>query len=207
MLSADLMGRIKSRAANPKTRTDVPDPTTMDTSNYALKVGNVSKILAMGLGAPAPEPVPRQGPTPLAEPVSSEQMARAEQRIGFALPEDLKQLYSGIADGGFGPGGGPGLPPTFWRCGALLLFVASSRARLFAAADISGHERSGPLNGYSAGSRIRVSVLVSLDWLDLHMTTHSPQEAAYPAARRGCTGSPGRAARPALPRRAPTAGS
>ena len=24
---------------------------------------------------------------------------------------------------GFGPGGGPGLPPTFWRCGALLLFA------------------------------------------------------------------------------------
>ncbi len=34
------------------------------------------------------------------------QIKRAEERTGFALPEALRDLYLGVANGGFGPGYG-----------------------------------------------------------------------------------------------------
>ena len=39
----------------------------------------------------------------LLPPASQEDVAAAESALGFALPEDLKQLYTSIANGGFGP--------------------------------------------------------------------------------------------------------
>jgi hypothetical protein len=33
-------------------------------------------------------------------------VADAERRLGFALPPPLRQLYTVVADGGFGPGSG-----------------------------------------------------------------------------------------------------
>jgi hypothetical protein len=41
-----------------------------------------------------------------AAPASEADLARAEQRLGFAIPADLAQLYGDVGNGGFGPGGG-----------------------------------------------------------------------------------------------------
>jgi hypothetical protein len=41
-----------------------------------------------------------------ASPASEADLARAEQRLGFAIPADLAQLYRDVGNGGFGPGGG-----------------------------------------------------------------------------------------------------
>jgi len=50
--------------------------------------------------------VPSDNPRDLPPPASQEEVAATEAALGFPLPEDLKQLYSGIANGGFGPGVG-----------------------------------------------------------------------------------------------------
>jgi hypothetical protein len=41
-----------------------------------------------------------------APPASEADLTRAEQRLGFAIPADLAQLYRDVGNGGFGPGGG-----------------------------------------------------------------------------------------------------
>jgi len=41
----------------------------------------------------------------LGDPVSDEALASVDERLGFRLPEPLRQLYR-VADGGFGPGDG-----------------------------------------------------------------------------------------------------
>jgi hypothetical protein len=46
---------------------------------------------------------PSDTPRDLSPPASREDIAIAESALGFPLPEDLKQLYMGIANGGFGP--------------------------------------------------------------------------------------------------------
>lgn len=46
---------------------------------------------------------PSDTPRDLLPPASQEDIAAAESALGFSLPEDLKQLYTGIANGGFGP--------------------------------------------------------------------------------------------------------
>jgi len=50
--------------------------------------------------------VPSVIPRNLPPPASQEDIAIAESTLGFPLPEDLKQLYAGIANGGFGPSAG-----------------------------------------------------------------------------------------------------
>ncbi len=45
-------------------------------------------------------------PRELLPPASQEDIATAESTFGFSLPEDLKQLYTSIANGGFGPSAG-----------------------------------------------------------------------------------------------------
>lgn len=42
-------------------------------------------------------------PSDLMPPASQGDIAAAESALGFPLPEDLKQLYTGVANGGFGP--------------------------------------------------------------------------------------------------------
>lgn len=39
-------------------------------------------------------------------PVSADQIAAAEKRLGFALPELLREIYMRVGNGGFGPGYG-----------------------------------------------------------------------------------------------------
>jgi hypothetical protein len=98
MLSSDLIARLRSRAADPKSRTDAPD-TTPETSFF----GGVFKTVRVPIGdAPAP-PI---SPPPLSPPASAEEIATAQAMLGLALPDDLKQLYTEVANGGFGPSGG-----------------------------------------------------------------------------------------------------
>lgn len=42
----------------------------------------------------------------LPPPVSDAEIAEAERRLGFPLPDLLLELYTSISDGGFGPSGG-----------------------------------------------------------------------------------------------------
>lgn len=46
---------------------------------------------------------PSESSRDLPPPASQEDVAAAESALGFSLPEDLKQLYTSIANGGFGP--------------------------------------------------------------------------------------------------------
>jgi hypothetical protein len=39
-------------------------------------------------------------------PATQATLARAEERLGFALPTGIRQLYTEVGDGGFGPGYG-----------------------------------------------------------------------------------------------------
>jgi hypothetical protein len=50
--------------------------------------------------------VPSGNPRDLPSPASQEDIAAAGSALGFPLPADLKQLYAGIANGGFGPSAG-----------------------------------------------------------------------------------------------------
>lgn len=96
MLSSDLIERLRNRVADPGARTDAPDMTP-ETSF----LGGAFKTVRIGLdGGPPP------GPAPLASPASAENIAAAEGALGFTLPDDLKQLYADVANGGFGPSGG-----------------------------------------------------------------------------------------------------
>jgi hypothetical protein len=96
MLSTDLIDRLKRRAASPDSRTDAPSQ-----SPETSLLGGALKIVRVGLDG---EPPP--GPAPLPPPASPQDVATAEDSLGFALPEELRQLYRGVADGGFGPSGG-----------------------------------------------------------------------------------------------------
>jgi hypothetical protein len=105
MLAQDLIDRLSARAANPKTRKDAPDWQTelADANLITINTPFGAVTAACGLKhGPQPEPAP----PPLAAPASPTDIASAEKRLGFALPDDLKQLYSTIANGGFGPGSG-----------------------------------------------------------------------------------------------------
>lgn len=94
MLSSEFVGRIRSRAANPDGRTDAPDRSP-ETGFF----GGAFKTVRVPLGdAPAPAPLP--------PPATADDIAAAQARLGFGLPDDLKQLYTEIANGGFGPGDG-----------------------------------------------------------------------------------------------------
>jgi len=95
MLTTDLLDRLQKRAADPKARTDAPDPEPTEFFSGAFKT------VRIGLdGKPPP------APGPLPPPATAADFQAAEKRIGLALPEDLKQLYAQVADGGFGPGDG-----------------------------------------------------------------------------------------------------
>jgi hypothetical protein len=104
MLPTDLIERIRARTADPESRFEFPPP-----------VAGSGPVFAMGASAGAGgfrtvhftldcEPPP--APEPLPAPVTADDVAAAESRLGFALPDDLKQLYMAVADGGYGPGGG-----------------------------------------------------------------------------------------------------
>jgi SMI1/KNR4 family protein SUKH-1 len=102
-LPQDLVTRIHRRATDPLTRTDASPATRGRT----VTVGGLSVIgldlEALLRGDVDPRPPDVVSLPPRADAAS---IADAEQQLGFALPHPLRQLYSEIANGGFGPGAG-----------------------------------------------------------------------------------------------------
>ena len=95
MISSDLIERLRARAAHRISRSDA-----LDTTSESSHLGGVFKTVRWRLGEPA------AGPTDLPAPATSDEIATVEAMLGFALPDDLKHLYTAIANGGFGPADG-----------------------------------------------------------------------------------------------------
>lgn len=103
-LPDDLIDRIRRRAGDPETRTDAPP----STRGRVVTAGPLS-VAGADLGAllrgdvdVSPSP-PAADPAP---PADDAAIAEAEAKLGFALPPAFRQIYAGIANGGFGPGAG-----------------------------------------------------------------------------------------------------
>lgn len=96
MLPSDLIERLRDRAADPETRND-----SAGLAGETSFFGGAFKTVRVPIdGAQATDP---EAPAALA---SNAAIAAAEAELGFALPDELTQLYRDVADGGFGPGGG-----------------------------------------------------------------------------------------------------
>lgn len=101
LLSTDLIRKLRTRAANPDTRTDAPPSTRGKTVSFAG-----FGVVGLRLDGSHLEQQPPVEPAPLNPPAASETVAAVEARFGCSLPPDLRQLHMEIADGGFGPGSG-----------------------------------------------------------------------------------------------------
>jgi hypothetical protein len=131
----DLIGRLRTRAADPKRRTDAPQSistsgpggtlTTMFGKAGALgglSLGSLMSdlrrvVAANQAGRPIDAGVASRveamaagmstdNSTDLTTPASIAALDVAETSVGFAFPPHLRRLYAEVADGGFGPGGG-----------------------------------------------------------------------------------------------------
>jgi SMI1 / KNR4 family (SUKH-1) len=116
-LSPQLIERIRERASDPARRSDANSMRSQTVGLDAVfdslgpKREQMRSIMnqiqdLMGpsgprLGDPAPRPS-----EPLARTASTEQLAECEKAIGRSLPPALRQLYTEVANGGFGPGAG-----------------------------------------------------------------------------------------------------
>ena len=126
-LSDALLDRLRQRIADPARRVDqrpsafLAGIATMDLgqmfdqirtlgadldrvveANQAGRIDPEMTIKANRLGASMMTPAE----TRLPEPAAPASLERADQRLGFALPPVMRQLYGAVADGGFGPGSG-----------------------------------------------------------------------------------------------------
>lgn len=89
-----MIERMRLRAADPETRTDVQPPG--ETSHFGGRFTTVVVALD-GSDSTADE---------LPDPVNADHLAAMEARLAFDLPEDLVSILTQVADGGFGPGAG-----------------------------------------------------------------------------------------------------
>ena len=77
-----------------------------------VRCGKISLEDAMGDIPPGAglllcgEPEPEDGPRDLGQSASTEEISAMESTLGFPLPDDLKQIYAMVGNGGFGPGDG-----------------------------------------------------------------------------------------------------
>ena len=95
MISMELLARLRSRAADPGMRTDTAH------LSGGTNFRGAFRTVVVGLDGSRPAPPPLLPP-----PADAGRLTVAETHLGFPLPDDLKQLYSSVADGGFGPSGG-----------------------------------------------------------------------------------------------------
>ena len=130
MLSDELLNRVRERAQDPEWCNDSASISgqTMDLETMLGQLGGAGEqframqeqiggmmgpfaSIMQGFGVVNPMPKPAEAKAAqrkinqVPPPASDEAIAGAEAALGFALPDDLKQLYA-IADGGFGPGQG-----------------------------------------------------------------------------------------------------
>ena len=129
MLSEELKRRLRERAADPDRRTDGSGIAThaMDFgllgqlgsagAHFQSMQSQLSGLMSQfagimkGFGVENPLPQPRsaeerRATAPVLSPATEQAVSEAEAKLGFALPAALRQLYSEVADGGFGPGEG-----------------------------------------------------------------------------------------------------
>jgi SMI1 / KNR4 family (SUKH-1) len=124
----ELIARLRTRAADPDRRVDVrQNPfmtgvSTLDLGGLMGMLGSVSGdlqrvVAANQAGQPIDAALQARAEqfgqamntpveTPLPAPADPAAIARAEAALGFSLPPFLARIYGGIANGGFGPGGG-----------------------------------------------------------------------------------------------------
>ena len=124
-LTSDLIRRLQERAADAQRRSDASSARSQTVSlndilnrlgpkgEQLRSISNQLQSLMGGLGGmrvAAPMAFGGQttasDPEPLPLPATPEQIAECEKAIGRNLPAALVQLYTQVADGGFGPGGG-----------------------------------------------------------------------------------------------------
>ncbi len=106
MLSDELIERVRTRADDPKLRNDLPHLPPFESERFNLNLGKFAAKFECGLGPSAPQLAKQQKVSRLPNPVSADDIERAQKTLGFPLPDDLKQLLTEVADGGFGPGSG-----------------------------------------------------------------------------------------------------
>jgi hypothetical protein len=131
----DLIGRLQTRAADPKRRTDAPQSisTAGPGGTLTTMFGNTGQLGGLNLGSVMSDlqrvvaanqegraidadiagrveavtaGMSTDNSTGLPAPASTAALDGAETSLGFALPAELRRLYAEVADGGFGPGGG-----------------------------------------------------------------------------------------------------
>jgi hypothetical protein len=118
-ISDQLIERLCERAHDPSRRSDssslsastVPlgsllgqlSPGNAQLQGLLGQLGGLLGGVSVMAGGAAEQPRTAE---PLAAPAAADQLAAAEQATGRTFPAALKQLYCGIADGGFGPGDG-----------------------------------------------------------------------------------------------------
>lgn len=122
-LDAELIARIRERAADPDRRTNASGihSHAVDLGSLLGQIGGGQAAalqgfmgqfadVMKGFGVVSPMPVGDRAtgrdPAPLPPPATAEQVAQAEAALGFALPVAVRSLYLDIANGGFGPGDG-----------------------------------------------------------------------------------------------------
>ena len=95
-LSQDLLDRIQQRASNADTRNELPPSVrgkTVETKWISVAPINLG-------GTPRDRD---DSADALASPADDAVVTDAETKLGFQLPEPLRQLFTRIANGGFGP--------------------------------------------------------------------------------------------------------
>jgi hypothetical protein len=127
MISDELLNRLRERANDPERRNG-----NASISGQAVDLGTLlgqlgpagdqfkamqdqmsglmgqfaSMMQGFGVVNPMPQRAEGDQRSQVPPPAGADQIEAAEQSLGFALPEDLKRLYSDVADGSFGPGEG-----------------------------------------------------------------------------------------------------
>ncbi|MDH4307107.1 MAG: SMI1/KNR4 family protein [Acidimicrobiia bacterium] len=98
-MADEVIERIRARIADPALRTDVPPAgTVLDMGPMRIVTANLGDMLS-GVTTETTVSAPNPTVTPAA-------LAELEARAAVRFPDQLRRLYTDVADGGFGPHGG-----------------------------------------------------------------------------------------------------
>src|SRR3990170_8710549 len=104
-LSSELVERIRARLKDDWRRTGEGD--WVRTPRERRRKQEAPTVMAGLLGSMLESVIDHapkdQEPLKPIEPLTHQAVAKVEKSLGFAIPDDLKQLYMEIGDGGFGP--------------------------------------------------------------------------------------------------------
>lgn len=104
-----MIARLRERAADPTRRTDAPRAITFTTPGGSMRTAfaDLGTILRGGFSGGLAGGETRETTVgELPAEASPEALDAAERVLGFPIPHDLRRLWSEVANGGFGPGGG-----------------------------------------------------------------------------------------------------